>query len=296
MTVGLERSEDMTRKLGLVLGGGGGKGAYQVGVLKAFEEHGLTRHIKVLSGTSVGALNGVMLMQGDLALAEQAWLNISPSQVLGLDASNLLTRAGFQQLPAVVRAALGSPLRRGIFSHKGLEQLLKQYVRFDAVARSPISGYATCCCIWPPTGAAEYFRLNGISPDRLVQILLATSAIPLVFEDVEIDGKKYCDGGVVDNVPIRPVYEEGCDVVVVVQLDHAARDYSHFRGARFIQVTPSDNLGNILDGILDFDAANVRWRMDMGYRDGKAVVENILAALEEDESQVPAVNGTALSS
>ena len=52
----------MMKKIGLVLGGGGAKGAYQVGVLKALEEHKLLRHVRYFSGTSIGAINGFLLM------------------------------------------------------------------------------------------------------------------------------------------------------------------------------------------------------------------------------------------
>ncbi len=60
-------------KLGLVLGGGGGRGAYQIGVWQALEELGIAKHIKVISGTSIGALNAMLFMQGDLEEAKKAW-------------------------------------------------------------------------------------------------------------------------------------------------------------------------------------------------------------------------------
>ena len=53
-------------KIGLVLAGGGARGAYQIGIWKALRELNIDKHISVVSGTSIGALNAILFMQGDL--------------------------------------------------------------------------------------------------------------------------------------------------------------------------------------------------------------------------------------
>ena len=266
-------------KLGLVLGGGGGRGSYQIGVWKALREAGIDQEVQVVSGVSVGALNGLMFLQGDYDIAEEAWLNISPSQVLGLDNLDLSTRPSFAELPSVVRAAFRMPLRRSVFSSKGIEQTVAKYIKMDVVSQSARQAFATCCCIWPPTGQPEYFRLNSRPGPGILKILLATCAIPLVFEHVSIDGRTYCDGGVVDNAPVRPAYGEGCDVIISVHLEQPPKTQSLHKGTRIIDVIPSESLGRVLDGILDFTPENVRWRMDTGYQDAMSVMENIQRAL-----------------
>lgn len=75
----------MQPKIGLVFAGGGGKGAYQIGVWKALEEMGIAERVEAVSGTWVGALNAALFAQGDLARAEAAWRGISASDVLHLD-------------------------------------------------------------------------------------------------------------------------------------------------------------------------------------------------------------------
>ncbi|MCR4646634.1 MAG: patatin-like phospholipase family protein [Oscillospiraceae bacterium] len=60
-------------KLGLVLDGGGAKGAYQIGVWKAMREFGLDRQVTAIAGTSVGGLNAVLFAQGDFELAYHIW-------------------------------------------------------------------------------------------------------------------------------------------------------------------------------------------------------------------------------
>lgn len=65
----------MDNNFGLVFAGGGGKGAWQLGVWKALEEAGIRR--KAVSGTSVGALNAALYAQGDYDKAIDAWMSIS---------------------------------------------------------------------------------------------------------------------------------------------------------------------------------------------------------------------------
>ena len=69
-------------KLGLVLAGGGGKGAYEVGVWQALRELGLETSVAAVSGTSVGALNAALFAAGDLERARSVWRALSPTHVV----------------------------------------------------------------------------------------------------------------------------------------------------------------------------------------------------------------------
>ena len=74
---------DLTKEYGLVLEGGGAKGAYQIGAWKALKEAGV--ELKGIAGTSVGALNGALICMGDLEKAERLWENISYSKIMSVD-------------------------------------------------------------------------------------------------------------------------------------------------------------------------------------------------------------------
>ncbi len=69
-------------KVGLVFAGGGGKGAYQIGVWKALRETGFDRQVTAVSGTSVGALNAALFAQGDYETAEETWMDLSPDKMV----------------------------------------------------------------------------------------------------------------------------------------------------------------------------------------------------------------------
>jgi NTE family protein len=85
-------------------------------------------------------------------------------------------------------------------------------------------------------------------PHDGVQILTATSAIPWS-TPVEMEGESFFDGGLGDNVPVRPLYERGYRNFIVVYL--AQRDYvdkSAFPGAHFVEIVPSVSLGDFFSG------------------------------------------------
>ena len=74
---------DLSKEYGLVLEGGGAKGAYQIGAWKALREAGIK--IRGVAGTSVGALNGALICMDDLEQAERLWKNIAYSKVMDVD-------------------------------------------------------------------------------------------------------------------------------------------------------------------------------------------------------------------
>mgnify|MGYP002802456739 FL=1 len=74
---------DLEREYGIVLEGGGAKGAYQIGAWRALREAGVK--IRGVAGASVGALNGALMCMGDLELAESVWRDLTYSQVMDVE-------------------------------------------------------------------------------------------------------------------------------------------------------------------------------------------------------------------
>ena len=74
---------DLTKEYGLVLEGGGAKGAYQIGAWRAMKEAGV--RLKGIAGTSVGALNGALICMDDLEKAENVWENITYSSIMSVE-------------------------------------------------------------------------------------------------------------------------------------------------------------------------------------------------------------------
>ena len=252
--------------LGLVLSGGGGKGAYQIGVLRALAEAGILDEVKAVAGTSIGAVNAVLYIQNDYEKAYKTWDEIDMGVLFDLD-------------PAMLASG------KLYFSRDEMNRLMDSYVDYDVLKASEKTIY---CGVARETGPdsyqAEYLMLNGASREEIRKILMASTAMPVVYDAVMINGMKYRDGGVVDNEPIRPLYDAGIRRFIVIGLT-AGRTFSYpqFADAEFIVIDPSHDLGDIFSGTLNFYDKDKAVKRLLGYKDGKRAIKT---KIEKDENSI----------
>ena len=256
-------------KIGLVLAGGGARGAYQIGVWKALIELKIDKYIKVVSGTSIGAMNAMLYLHGDYNLAEEIWCNITKDQILPIDEKELTLKGILFFLGAknmgFVKKYLPNLVKGGTISRDGLNEILKK-VDFNKIKQSKVIGYAACTEI--PEIKPKYFNINNYNTDEIKEILYATSAVPLIYDSQVVEDISYLDGGIVDNVPVQPVYGEGCDIIIVVHLAHDSRiDKSLYPNTKIIEISYEEGVGGDLMGLLNFDINIIKKRMAMGYKD-----------------------------
>lgn len=157
-------------QIGLVFEGGGGKGAYQIGVWKYLREKGLDRYVGGVSGTSVGALNAVLFAAGDYSTAERIWKNISRDQILSSKAfTNTLAGAGSQAALAniwrtvsrsAIERAVNQAMGQALFTRDGLLRIMHRYVDMRKVQRAGIPCFATCLEISGVLPAVKRFELR----------------------------------------------------------------------------------------------------------------------------------------
>ncbi len=251
------------RDFGLVFGGGGGKGSYQIGVWKALRFLKMDSWIKAISSDSIGTLNAVLFLNGDYQKAEDAWNRIRPVQFL-------------DYTPA-----------EGVCSRDGLVKILHEVVDLQKVSDSPIKTYTTLAKRSNATNSyqiistcfgarhddldieGEYVTLNGKTPDELLKLLLAATAMPFVYDSVNINGTDYVDGGVWDNLPLRPLIEDEMKHLILVSLS-PSYEYDVMCASRadtIILITPSQEIGALLTGTLDFDGRNSAYRLNLGFYD-----------------------------
>ncbi|HFJ9404231.1 TPA: patatin-like phospholipase family protein [Bacillus paranthracis] len=266
-------------KVGLVLAGGGGKGAYHIGVWKALNAYGISDNISAVSGTSVGALNAALFSQGDYRIAETIWSNIEPSQILSIDTTQYIQKImGSNYLASSITTPLIKLAKKvsktGAFSRSGMSEIINQYININYISKSTIPCYATCCKI--PSFKKTYFSLEGESEKNIISILLATSALPLVFEPEEINGDFYVDGGIKDNIPIEPLYKTGYRNIIVVHCNpDELLSYDSYPDANIIEIVPSQSIGRFVDGTLDFTRQGSLYRMKQGYEDAIRILQPI---------------------
>jgi len=252
--------------LGLVLAGGGGKGAYQIGVLKVLSDHGILKDVKAVAGTSIGAINAVLYAEGDFAKAYKAWDEIDMGVLFDIDLSMVASGKLY-------------------FSRDEMNRLMNNFVNYDMLSKSELEIYCGVAQELPDGKyRPEYMRLNGASQVDIMKILMASTAMPIVYDTVTINGKKYRDGGVSDNEPVKPLYDAGIRKFIVVCLDYSKNfTFSQYSDADFLIIKPSHDLGDVFSGTLNFHEQDKAIKRMLGERDA---FRTIKTKIEKDENYI----------
>lgn len=173
-------------KIGLVLGGGGAKGFCHLGVAQALIEKDLV--IDIVSGVSAGAIAGAYLCAG-----------ISPEETLKLLKNKGIFNFSKIHLPI-----------HGLLSLDGLKQQLNKSIKVKSIEELPTPLIVAVSNL--NEGKVEY-RSEG----PLAKLVLASSSIPVLFSPVTLDGKQYVDGGLIDNLPAKPLINI-CETIIGVNV------------------------------------------------------------------------------
>ena len=186
-------STEINDKLGIVLSGGGARGIGHVGVLKALEEHGINPHF--VSGASMGSVVGAFYASGKKPEEMmELFRHIKLLKVFHLKAPRL----GFSEMT---------------FLRRVLEKTLGK-IRFEDLEK-PFSLSVSNL----QSGESEI-----IDSGDLIEAIVASSSIPLIFKPVIINGIPYVDGGLVNNLPIEPLEGKAKKIIGVSVVPHGYMD------------------------------------------------------------------------
>ena len=242
----------------LCLGGGGAKGAFQIGAWQALQDAGLLKEIRAVAGCSAGALNAALFAIGDFALAKQIWESIQPSDLLS-------------------RGTDGA-----FFSRDGLIRILNE-VPLEKVRNSPLRVHVSVQ--HAETKQPVFFELNGLPDDSIRTLLLASSAMPHIYAPEKYLGAEYLDCGSIPegDLCIAPVYHQEHRNILLVTLRPQLSVYGgetvgndslkrKYPDAEITVIKPLKNMGNLLTGTLNFAPEKIRAHMDQGYADTVAAL------------------------
>lgn len=254
-------------KLGLCLSGGGSRGAYQVGACMALKEAGIFEKINAFSGTSIGSVNAVLLATKSVEEVKSIWYDMPDDSLKSTE--NLFKRLRNEKIDLIYK---------GIYSIKGLEEKLKKHLDIDNLRDKEV--YVTISSAGDKQGKFKslfkssyqhYIKKDNhviYSPiwkekeEHIYKQILASCSIPIAFSPVIINGKQYFDGGLFDNVPVKPLIDSGCDKVIVIHLDKLPYFYKNkYPETEFYTLKPNHSLG----WMLNFGADNSRLRYHQGY-------------------------------
>lgn len=254
-------------KWALTLAGGGAKGAYQLGVWKALREMQLEKNLAAVSGSSVGALNAALISLNEFDDANTIWTSIMPKQFLDIN---------FDTIIGPLDTLVKRTLTNGLCSRDGLISIIDNYLNLNELAAARIPAYI-CVSHYPSEcieclnekPEPEYISLSEVDARDAKRLLLASSAMPYVYPPELIHDKVYRDGGLSDNVPVLPMTTVGADKLIVVKLEPDDKVdtslYSKF--SEVVEIVPSREIGDLLDGTLEFSNRNVDFRVLLGYYD-----------------------------
>ena len=191
----------------LVLAGGGARGSYQVGVWRALTELGWRPQI--ITGTSVGSLNGAMFALDLYETARDMWLTIRSQDVMELPAED----APLPELHAFLKDAV----TQGGMDVTPLEEIVERVLDEEKLRKSPIRlGLVT---VEQKTLKARELPLEDIPEGKVKDYLLASAACFPALRAHTIDGVSYLDGGYRDNMPTALAQKMGAEELVCVDLE-----------------------------------------------------------------------------
>lgn len=246
---------------GLVLEGGGARGAYHIGAWKALRELGLT--FKGVAGTSVGALNGAMILQDNFEIAYEMWQEMTPSKILDVedDRMNRLIKLELngKDIKYLIKG-LKELFENMGFNISPLKKLLHENIDEQKIRNSKKDfGMVTICLT--DRKPLELF-IEDIPKGELINYLIASSSLP-VFKKESFGGKVYLDGGFYNNIPINLLASKGYKDIIAVRLYRNNFIKKAHKNLNITYIEPSEDLCPILD----FSSSSARYNINLGYFD-----------------------------
>ena len=252
-------------KKGLVLEGGGTKGAYQIGAYKALRDLGIK--FTGIAGTSIGALNGALIIQDDDKVMEEIWINYDYKSFMNIDEDtyerykNIEMKAkNFHDVVDLINKARKN---NGI-DISPLRKLLQEKIDEDKIRQSNID-FGITTAYWDGKIFPKLLYTEDIPKGRLADYLIASASLP-IFQLDKLDDKLYLDGMFSDNIPINMLAQKGYNDIVVIRLVNDSigkKIINKYKDLNLKLIVPSQDLG----GSLNKDKEHIETNVKLGYID-----------------------------
>jgi len=261
----MKRHKYSLPKIGLVLDGGGARGAYQIGVYLAMERYGLIPQITCMSGGSVGSFFTSLYMLHDAKKMVEIWQKMDKKTILSPAESKL------SSLKSVIFDS------GGYYTREGLIEYILNYFDLENAFKTNIPIFSSCArkieiedkTYYEPA----YFQLNNKKADEILPVLLASSAIPMVFDPVDFRGNTYVDCMKADNEPYFPLMQYDWDMLFIVPLTDAHYN-KHYEG--FPKTVVDFGLPAMMNlpllNMIDFDPSMTEDYVSQGYQTANTIL------------------------
>ena len=240
---------------GLVLEGGGTKGAYHIGAYKAICD--LELPIGCIVGTSIGAVNGALFAQGDYDLAANVWQEISADDVMSLPEETVETENVFDIRN--IQVFMKELKNKKGFDMTPFERLLRSAIDEEKIRKSEIDFGLTVFNVTDSKG--ETYFIKNIPQGMLVDYILASACFP-IFKPRKIANTVYIDGGVTNNRPMDMIVSAGYRDIICVEVGGVGI-YKRISGAGCNIISVKSGLGSV--GTFDFNPEAISEAKALGY-------------------------------
>lgn len=244
----------------LVLGGGGAKGAYEVGAIAALDELGIKAGS--VFGTSVGALHAAMYAQGSMDAAAALWDNIRLSDVVSEESLAIADDAEniFDHPEKLLEFITRYAQKKGV-DVSPLTDILHKLIDEDKIRRSGVHlGIVTTRF---PSLAMVEKRLEEMETGSLIDWLMASASCFPIFPMKQVGGDRYIDGGFCDNTPVEMAVRSGARDIVAIDIGKHRSHTQYDRRPNITYIRTSQPLG----GLLTLDSALSARNRILGYND-----------------------------
>ena len=244
----------------LVLGGGGAKGAYEVGAIAALDELGIKAGS--VFGTSVGALHAAMYAQGSMDASAELWDNIRLSDVVSEESLAIADDAEniFDHPEKLLEFITRYAQKKGV-DVSPLTDILHKLIDEDKIRRSGVHlGIVTTRF---PSLAMVEKRLEEMETGSLIDWLMASASCFPIFPMKQVGGDRYIDGGFCDNTPVEMAVRSGARDIVAIDIGKHRSHTQYDRRPNITYIRTSQPLG----GLLTLDSALSARNRILGYND-----------------------------
>ncbi|MBQ4105841.1 MAG: hypothetical protein IJC86_05605 [Clostridia bacterium] len=231
-------------RVGIVLSGGLAKGAYQMGALKCISEFFSPEELICMSASSVGILNAYAYATNKMELGEKLWSDLEVKGMISSYRKLALTSFVYDTVDALIDES-------------------------DVI---PLNLYTTCYNI--SDSEVKYINLRKRPKEDHNILMRASVCFPLFAKPLVINGKKYIDGALIDNIPVTPMHKHDLDYIIVVHFDKKSYVFEneHF-DRRIIQINYYDD--TLVKNFLALDKASISNMTQVGYEKCHAILSKL---------------------
>ena len=233
----------MKKGYGLVLAGGGTKGAYEVGAWKALKE--LNVNIEAIVGTSIGAINGALFLQDDYNKILELYDNIKFEDLVKISEANKLNEGNIFSRENIVKFTKEFTKNKGL-ENTPMKNLMEKYIDIEKIYSSSIDYGIVTTSIDLKNKSLEIFK-EEIEKEKLYEYILASACFP-IFKPQKIGDAQYLDGGMYDNIPVNMLLNKGYENIIVIDISNNGISRKVQNKNAYIKIIkPNEDLGSIFD-------------------------------------------------